>query len=176
MSKPNSYIPGFVERSWLTLRERLHIDIYCERCGDPCHGAAQRKARLCELDLDERQHTLALWLEELEAEDDERWCEVVSPFDTETVRPGDPAWELLNEATKGDVVVSGTYDPTTGEVQSSQTQPRTQGATPFPYACCWACTPDYQFMLVCQKCGNKRCPHASDHRNECIGSNEWWDQ
>ena len=27
-------------------------------------------------------------------------------------------------------------------------------------------------MIVCVKCGNKRCPHATDHRNECTGSNE----
>lgn len=27
-------------------------------------------------------------------------------------------------------------------------------------------------MILCPKCGNKRCPHASDHRLECTGSNE----
>lgn len=27
-------------------------------------------------------------------------------------------------------------------------------------------------MIVCQQCGNKRCPHANDHRNACTGSNE----
>jgi hypothetical protein len=27
-------------------------------------------------------------------------------------------------------------------------------------------------MIVCAKCGNKRCPHANDHRNECTNSNE----
>lgn len=27
-------------------------------------------------------------------------------------------------------------------------------------------------MIVCETCGNKRCPHANDHRNECSGSNE----
>jgi hypothetical protein len=27
-------------------------------------------------------------------------------------------------------------------------------------------------MILCAKCGNKRCPHANDHRNECTGSNE----
>ena len=25
---------------------------------------------------------------------------------------------------------------------------------------------------ICGQCGNKRCPHATDHRNECSGSNE----
>ena len=27
-------------------------------------------------------------------------------------------------------------------------------------------------MILCQKCGNKRCPHATDHNNECTNSNE----
>lgn len=27
-------------------------------------------------------------------------------------------------------------------------------------------------MIVCPTCGNKRCPHASDHRLACTGSNE----
>jgi len=26
-------------------------------------------------------------------------------------------------------------------------------------------------MILCAKCGNKRCPHANDHRNECTNSN-----
>lgn len=28
------------------------------------------------------------------------------------------------------------------------------------------------FRYACIKCGNKRCPHHSDHRNHCTGSNE----
>jgi len=27
-------------------------------------------------------------------------------------------------------------------------------------------------MTLCPSCGNKRCPHADNHRNECSGSNE----
>jgi len=27
-------------------------------------------------------------------------------------------------------------------------------------------------MILCSKCGNKRCPHATDHRHTCTGSNE----
>jgi hypothetical protein len=27
-------------------------------------------------------------------------------------------------------------------------------------------------MIVCEFCGNKRCPHATYHGNECTGSNE----
>lgn len=28
------------------------------------------------------------------------------------------------------------------------------------------------FMILCPVCGNKRCPHASDHEYECTNSNE----
>lgn len=27
-------------------------------------------------------------------------------------------------------------------------------------------------MIVCMKCGNKRCPHATNHELACTGSNE----
>lgn len=27
-------------------------------------------------------------------------------------------------------------------------------------------------MIVCPTCGNKRCPHATNHRHTCTGSNE----
>lgn len=27
-------------------------------------------------------------------------------------------------------------------------------------------------MFLCAQCGNKRCPHATDHRLVCTGSNE----
>ena len=27
-------------------------------------------------------------------------------------------------------------------------------------------------MILCEKCGNKRCPHASDHNLACTKSNE----
>lgn len=27
-------------------------------------------------------------------------------------------------------------------------------------------------MILCATCGNKRCPHANDHRNACTNSNE----
>ena len=32
--------------------------------------------------------------------------------------------------------------------------------------------PETLRMILCAKCGNKRCPHATDHRNACTGSNE----
>lgn len=27
-------------------------------------------------------------------------------------------------------------------------------------------------MILCATCGNKRCPHATNHRNACTNSNE----
>ncbi len=27
-------------------------------------------------------------------------------------------------------------------------------------------------MVLCQTCGNKRCPHANDHKNTCTNSND----
>ncbi len=27
-------------------------------------------------------------------------------------------------------------------------------------------------MVLCSECGNKRCPHANDHRHACTHSNE----
>lgn len=27
-------------------------------------------------------------------------------------------------------------------------------------------------MILCEKCGNKRCSHATNHRNACTNSNE----
>lgn len=46
-----------------------------------------------------------------------------------------------------------------------------------PIGCgCWRCFEErgtkIMFMIVCGLCGNKRCPHANDHNNECTGSNE----
>lgn len=36
----------------------------------------------------------------------------------------------------------------------------------------WGAPLDRSVMILCPKCGNKRCPHASDHDLECTGSNE----
>ena len=44
-----------------------------------------------------------------------------------------------------------------------------------PVCWCSTCRPvtmnDMRFV-VCPECGNKCCPHANDHRNDCTGSNE----
>ncbi len=53
---------------------------------------------------------------------------------------------------------------------------RAGGNSPvIPDCSCRTCRPvtfsDSRFA-VCPECGNKRCPHANDHRNACTGSNE----
>lgn len=40
------------------------------------------------------------------------------------------------------------------------------------YCGCRKCSPNSKFMLICVKCGNKRCPHANNHKNECTNSND----
>ena len=37
---------------------------------------------------------------------------------------------------------------------------------------CSTCWPDYPYFRVCVVCGNKRCPKAKKHNNDCINSNE----
>lgn len=36
---------------------------------------------------------------------------------------------------------------------------------------CMKCNPHACWMVVCDKCGNKRCPHATSHEHECTNSN-----
>ena len=38
--------------------------------------------------------------------------------------------------------------------------------------CCRKCNPDARVMILCPKCGNKRCPKALNHEHKCTGSNE----
>lgn len=46
---------------------------------------------------------------------------------------------------------------------------------------CYDCLDDYNsgienpvlyMMIVCKECGNKRCPHGTNHRYKCTNSNE----
>lgn len=50
-----------------------------------------------------------------------------------------------------------------------------RAAPAIPTCSCETCLPNTfsnMRMVLCQMCGNKRCPHANDHRNACTGSNE----
>lgn len=55
--------------------------------------------------------------------------------------------------------------------------------TPGPACGCSACLDELdnflepteamaRFMVLCPECGNKRCPKAAHHENQCTGSNE----
>jgi hypothetical protein len=37
---------------------------------------------------------------------------------------------------------------------------------------CYTCTQDTTRMILCPTCGNKRCPHVTDHNLACTNSNE----
>jgi len=61
------------------------------------------------------------------------------------------------------------------EIPNSSTNNCRENAETSTKCWCHACRPvtmtDMRFV-VCPECGNKRCPHANDHRNPCTGSNE----
>ncbi|EDU9792859.1 hypothetical protein NP45_002835 [Salmonella enterica subsp. enterica serovar Minnesota] len=61
-------------------------------------------------------------------------------------------------------------------VELERFQEAVSGNSPVIQGCsCLTCRPvtfsDSRFV-VCPECGNKRCPHANDHRHACTGSNE----
>ncbi|MGV3805275.1 DUF551 domain-containing protein [Citrobacter freundii] len=61
------------------------------------------------------------------------------------------------------------------EISNSSTNNFRENAETSTKCWCHTCRPvtmsDMRFV-VCPDCGNKRCPHANDHRNACTGSNE----
>lgn len=61
------------------------------------------------------------------------------------------------------------------EIVNSSTNNCRENAETSTKCWCRTCRPitltDMRFV-VCPQCGNKRCPHANDHRNACTGSNE----
>ncbi|MCU6683316.1 hypothetical protein M8320_15085 [Leclercia sp. H6W5] len=61
------------------------------------------------------------------------------------------------------------------EIGNSSTNNFLENAETSTKCWCHTCRPvtisDMRFV-VCPDCGNKRCPHANDHRNTCTGSNE----
>lgn len=65
--------------------------------------------------------------------------------------------------------------PQCREISNSSTNNFRENAETSTKCWCRTCRPvtisDMRFV-VCPECGNKRCPHANDHRNACTGSNE----
>ena len=66
-------------------------------------------------------------------------------------------------------------EPDFREIANSSTKHFRESAETSTKCWCYTCRPvtmtDMRFV-VCPECGNKRCPHANDHRNTCTGSNE----
>lgn len=71
------------------------------------------------------------------------------------------------------IFILGCVDPS--DVWGVKYIPLTGNSPVIPDGWCHTCRPvtisDMRFV-VCPECGNKRCPHANDHRNACTGSNE----
>ncbi|RTO43690.1 hypothetical protein [Enterobacter hormaechei] len=66
-------------------------------------------------------------------------------------------------------------EPDFQEISNSSTKHFRENAETSTKCWCRTCRPvtfaDSHFV-VCPECGNKRCPHANDHRHACTGSNE----
>lgn len=66
-------------------------------------------------------------------------------------------------------------EPDFREISNSSTKHFRENTETSTKCWCRTCRPvtisDMRFV-VCPDCGNKRCPHANDHRNACTGSNE----
>ncbi|MEG6150719.1 hypothetical protein UXN82_09450 [Enterobacter hormaechei] len=66
-------------------------------------------------------------------------------------------------------------EPDFREISNSSTKHFRENAETSTKCWCHTCRPvkisDMRFV-VCPECGNKRCPHANDHRHACTGSNE----
>ena len=71
--------------------------------------------------------------------------------------------------------VRATVDDTVGYEESTH-----EKQAEFAKNRCWCHTckpidytkPDTVYMRLCPICGNKRCPKATDHNNECTNSND----
>jgi hypothetical protein len=76
------------------------------------------------------------------------------------------------------------YKESTHEKQAEFAKKRnyhyTNTDNPIDFPKCWchscrpidATDPESVYMRLCPDCGNKRCPKASNHNNECSNSNE----
>lgn len=94
-------------------------------------------------------------------EDGERAIEGMAP------EPRQRADEVLRQA-------GAVLDVQRDTAQTFVPQRPDQGyAAAGPECCrtCWSKTGDLMTFIVCATCGNKRCPKAEDHRNDCSGSN-----
>lgn len=67
------------------------------------------------------------------------------------------------------------FDRSPSRIDDLQYVLRCAGSIDLSNCDCHSCQPITMAnnrMIVCATCGNKRCPHANDHRNACTGSND----
>ncbi|MGM8676683.1 hypothetical protein [Enterobacter hormaechei] len=96
-------------------------------------------------------------------------CGVTYQWDRDECNAAADSWNACRAA-----MLQGA-DPDFREISNSSTKHFRENAETSTKCWCRTCRPvtfaDSHFV-VCPECGNKRCPHANDHRNACTGSNE----
>ncbi|PNC14565.1 hypothetical protein [Enterobacter cloacae] len=100
----------------------------------------------------------------------EEWCELTEQKPVGWVR------DAMKEAYDGcrDAMLQGA-EPDFREIVNSSTNNCRENAETSTKCWCHTCRPvtfSDSRLVVCPECGNKRCPHANDHRHACTGSNE----
>jgi hypothetical protein len=85
--------------------------------------------------------------------------------------PFSAEWNAAVKAALLIAIQDGVSNDCYGRIQALR---RPEGAAPAKACRCEACAPLTEAdmrMILCAICGNKRCPHATDHRNACTNSN-----
>ena len=90
--------------------------------------------------------------------------------------PDEVSWEdVPEEITEDDMALASAWAHGFNQCRAAMLQGADGNSPVIPDCSCRTCRPvtfsDSRFV-VCPECGNKRCPHANDHRNACTGSNE----
>ncbi|WP_406626874.1 hypothetical protein RHN95_14200 [Enterobacter kobei] len=90
--------------------------------------------------------------------------------------PDEVCWEdVPEEITEDDMALASAWAHGFNQCRAAMLQGADGNSPVIPDCSCRTCRPvtfsDSRFV-VCPECGNKRCPHANDHRNACTGSNE----
>ncbi len=103
------------------------------------------------------------------------WQELVSSSHNDTTEQFMGRVQLLNEVNQLVSEISGAakdLDDKFKEEDFASWHFLEQTWEKNPNGCgCHACNPKAAWFVVCDICGNKRCPHATDHTLECTNSN-----
>ncbi|CAG2132163.1 hypothetical protein [Cupriavidus numazuensis] len=117
---------------------------------------------------------VADWMEDraspgkAEAEDAARYRWLVDRYCGWDAEWGDPAKEIIAFRFDQEAPVPMNKGELSESIDAAIRQERDKQCG------CQTCRPHSveMRMILCPTCGNKRCPHANDHRNACTGSNE----